>query len=101
TIKPPPGKVLPVDPISTKTWGAMDADVKFKGLKVIRGKNLPLDNIEANVKLNDHILSLTPLNFGFAGGTLGNTITLDGRGKKMQASMTTAARHLKLKQLFP
>lgn len=101
TIKPPPGKVLPVDPISTKAWGAMDADVKFKGLKVIRGKNLPLDNIEANVKLNDHILSLTPLNFGFAGGTLGNTITLDGRGKKMQASMTTAARHLKLKQLFP
>ncbi|PLC50514.1 AsmA family protein [Pollutimonas subterranea] len=100
-VKPPPGQVLPVDPISTKAWGTMDADVKFKGRKILRDKDLPLDNIEAHVKLQDRVLSLTSLNFGFAGGTLSNTITLDGRGEKLQADMDTAARHLKLKELFP
>nr|WP_308217658.1 AsmA family protein [Paenalcaligenes niemegkensis] len=100
-VEPPPGQVLPVDPISTEAWGTMDADVRFKGLKIIRGENLPLDNIDAHVKLQDRVLSLTPLNFGFAGGTLGNTITLDGSGEALQADMKTAARHLKLKELFP
>jgi len=98
---PPSGQVLPVAQISTKAWGAMDADVKFKGRKIIRGENLPLDNIEAHVKLEDRVLSFTPLNFGVAGGTLSNTLHLDGRSDPLQASMDTAARHLKLKQLFP
>lgn len=101
TAHPPPGQVLPIDTISTKAWGTMDANVKFKGLKIKRGENLPLNNIEAHVKLQDRVLSLTPLNFGFAGGTLGNTITLDGRGETLKADMKTAARHLKLKELFP
>lgn len=100
-VKQPADKVLPVSPISTKAWGAMDADVKFSGLKILRDKDLPLDNIEAHVKLNDRVLALTPLNFGFAGGTLGNTITLDGRNEKIKAEMITSARHLKLKRLFP
>lgn len=100
-VKQPADKVLPVDPISTKAWGAMDADVKFKGLKILRNKDLPLDNIQAHIKLENKVLSLVPLNFGFAGGTLSNTITLDGRGEKLQAQMVTSARHLKLKKLFP
>ncbi|MGP1614058.1 MAG: AsmA family protein, partial [Pollutimonas bauzanensis] len=100
-VKQPADKALPVAPIGTKAWGAMDADVTFKGLKILRNKALPLDNIDAHVKLDDRVLSLAPLNFGFAGGTLGNTITLDGRGEKLQAEMVTTARHLKLKKLFP
>ncbi|RTZ40034.1 AsmA family protein [Candidimonas sp. SYP-B2681] len=100
-VKQPPGKALPVAPINTKVWGAMDADVKFRGVKILRIEALPLENIDAHIKLNDSVLSLVPLNFGFAGGTLSNTITLDGRGEKMQAEMVIAARHLKLKKLFP
>lgn len=100
-VKQPPGKALPVAPISTKAWGAMDADVKFKGVKILRDKDLPLDAIEAHIKLDDRVLSLTPLNFGFAGGTLSNTISLDGRSEKIQAEMVTSARHLKLRRLFP
>ncbi|NYT43850.1 AsmA family protein [Alcaligenaceae bacterium] len=100
-VKQPSGKALPVEPINTEPWGAMDADVKFKGLKIVRGKDLPLDHIEAHVKMANSILTFTPLNFGVAGGTLANTITLDGSGQKIKARLNTAARHLKLKQLFP
>lgn len=97
----PAGKALPVRDVNTEVWGAMDADVQFKGKKILRDKDLPLDNIEAHIKLTDRVLNFTPLNFGVAGGTLGNTLTLDGRGDKIKATLKTAARHLKLKKLFP
>lgn len=100
-VKQPADKVLPVDPISTATWGAMDADVKFSGHKIIRNKDLPIDNLSTHLVLNDRVLSLTPLNFGMAGGTLSNTIKLDGRGGQIKANLATSARHLKLKKLFP
>lgn len=99
--KQPAGKVLPAAPIGTKAWGVMDADVRFQGRKIVRNKDLPLDNIEAQVKLMNKVLTFTPLNFGVAGGTLGNTLKLDGNGDKIKAELKTEARHLKLKKLFP
>jgi uncharacterized protein involved in outer membrane biogenesis len=97
----PKGKVLPASSINTDSWGVMDAHVHFKGEKIVRGKDLPLDNIEAEVKLENKVLTLTPLNFGVAGGTLANTIALDGSGEEIKARLKTSARHLKLKKLFP
>lgn len=99
--KQPAGKVLPVAHIGSETWDLMDADVRFKGRRIVREKDLPLDNIEANIRLQDQVLSLEPLNFGVAGGVLSNTIHIDGRGERLQADMVTAARGLQLKQLFP
>jgi uncharacterized protein involved in outer membrane biogenesis len=97
----PPDKALPVKRIPTKQWGAMDADVKFAGHKILRDKDLPLDNIAAHLKLNDRVLSFTPLNFGIAGGTLSNTMTLDGRNEQIDAKLKTVAKGLELKKLFP
>lgn len=99
--KQPAGKVLPVARIGNETWDLMDADVRFKGRRIVREKDLPLDDIEANIRLQDRVLSFEPLNFGVAGGTLSNTIHIDGRGDVLQADMVTAARGLQLKQLFP
>ncbi|HWK71045.1 MAG TPA: AsmA family protein [Burkholderiaceae bacterium] len=99
--KQPADKALPTAPIGTESWGVMDADVRFKGRKILRDKDLPLDNIEAHVKLKDKVLTFTPLNFGVAGGTLSNTLKLDGGAEKIKAELKTEARHLKLKKLFP
>src|SRR3546814_13464337 len=79
----------------------MDADVKFKGDKILHNKDLPLDNIEAHVKLQNKVLTFTPLNFGMAGGALSNTLRLDGQGASIKAELETAARHMQLKKLFP
>lgn len=97
----PRGKVLPVARIGSETWELMDADVRFKGKRLVQNENLPLDDIDAHVRLTDRVLSLEPLNFGVAGGTLSNHITIDGRGEVLQGEMRTQARGLKLKQLFP
>jgi uncharacterized protein involved in outer membrane biogenesis len=100
-VRQPAAKALPVDPIATDSWATMDADVKFSGQKIVHSKELPLDHIQTHVVLNDRVLSLDPLDFGVAGGTLATVIHADGRGKPLKADMTLSARHLQLKRLFP
>lgn len=97
----PPDKVLPVEPFRTERWTSVDADVQFSGRKIVREKQLPIDNLVAQVRLQDGEVSLAPLKFGIAGGNLVSDIRLDGKSKPVKAELRLTARHLKLKQLFP
>lgn len=102
TVKaPPPGKALPVDEFKTEKWGALDADVKFSGKRIVRTNAIPLQNIVADIHLKDKVLKLTPLNFGMAGGQVSSNISLDGNKKVIHAQARVAARHLKIRELFP
>ncbi|WP_175719848.1 AsmA family protein [Burkholderia anthina] len=101
TTRQPPGRVLPVETFRTDRWRALDADVKFTGRKLIKSANLPITNLYTHIVLQDGVLSLEPLQFGVAGGTLATTAHLDGSGTSLKGRFTVAARHLKLKQLFP
>lgn len=100
-VRQPVDKVLPVAPFHTERWGAIDADVTFKGERIVRDVNLPITDLTMHVKLADGVLLLDPLNFGVAGGSLVSTIRLDGKREPMGAMVDMAARHLKLKQMFP
>jgi AsmA protein len=51
--------------------------------------------------MKDKVLTLDPLTFGIAGGTLGGTIRLDGNQDPIKASAAMGVRDLKLAQLFP
>ncbi|MFZ4876349.1 AsmA family protein [Janthinobacterium sp. Mn2066] len=101
TANQPDSKALPVEQFNTAHWDALDADVKFTGKKLVRTHDIPLDNIVANIHMKDKVLSLTPLNFGMAGGEITTNITLDGRQKTIAAQAKVAARHLKVRELFP
>ncbi|OGB20577.1 MAG: hypothetical protein A3I66_05815 [Burkholderiales bacterium RIFCSPLOWO2_02_FULL_57_36] len=97
----PAGKALPTQAFRTERWTSIDADVEFKGRKIIRGKNLPIDDLVAELHMKDGVLSFTPLNFGVADGNLTSTIKLDGRDEEIKAEMKISARRLKLNELFP
>lgn len=97
----PTNKVLPVEPFKTERWTSVDADVKFTGRRIVLDKQLPIENLVTALHLQDGVLSLQPLNFGFAGGDLLSTIVMDGRGRQIKAQMKLSARQLKLKRLFP
>ncbi|WP_300751746.1 AsmA family protein [Janthinobacterium sp.] len=97
----PDSKALPVEQFNTAHWDALDADVKFTGKKLVRTHDIPLDNIVADIHMKDKVLSLTPLNFGMAGGEITTNISLDGRQKTIAAQAKVAARHLKVRELFP
>ncbi|HEX7910049.1 MAG TPA: AsmA family protein [Paraburkholderia sp.] len=97
----PAGKVLPVEEFRTDRWKAIDADVKFTGRRIVKDANLPITDLYTHVVMTDGVLSLEPLKFGVAGGSLESNIHLDGGATPLKGRVETSARHLKLKQLFP
>ncbi|WP_321808859.1 AsmA family protein [Burkholderia sp. BCC1993] len=101
TTRQPADRVLPVSRFRTERWSAIDADVKFTGRKLIKSPQLPITDLYTHVLLQDGVLTLEPLQFGVAGGTLATTAHLDGSSTPLKGRFTLSARHLRLKQLFP
>jgi len=100
----PGGKVLPVEEFRTERWKAIDADVRYAAEQIVRDKTLPISKLSTHLIMKDGIITLAPLDFGVAGGTLRSTIRLDGSGAKgntIAATAKVAARHIQIKQLFP
>ena len=97
----PAGKALPVEQFSTAKWGALDADVTFRGKRLVRTDDIPLEDINTHIRMQDKVLRLAPLNFGMAGGNVISNISLDGRPATINAQIKLAARHLQLRKLFP
>lgn len=62
----------------TERWRVMDADVRFTGKRIVHSDKLPFNDLEAHLVLDDGTLSLEPLRFGMAGGTLESTVRLEG-----------------------
>ncbi|WP_313684722.1 AsmA family protein [Pantoea sp.] len=97
----PADRVLPHDKFVTKSWNAMDADVKFSGKRIEHSNSLPLSDLYTHLQLNNGDLRLDPLRFGMAGGTLNATIHLEGDRTPMRGRADLHVRKLKLRQLFP
>jgi AsmA protein len=94
-------RVLPNIPFHTERWDSVDADVQLRAKTIARSKALPLTDLQVHLKLQDQVLTLDPLDFGFAGGALNTKVTLDGRSSPIQAHARVRARKLLLAQLFP
>jgi len=99
--KQPSNKALPTEEFKTDRWKAIDTDVKFTGRRIIKDPDLPITDLYTHVIMKDGVLSLEPLKFGVAGGSLASNIHLDGSATPLKGRVSTQARHLKLKQLFP
>ncbi|WP_390367309.1 AsmA family protein [Variovorax dokdonensis] len=99
--KQPGNRVLPVADFDTDSWGAMDADVVVDGDRIVRDEDLPINSLHAKLNLDNKVLSLKPLNFGVAGGTLGSDIQLDARSGTIAADTRMRIRALQLSKLFP
>jgi uncharacterized protein involved in outer membrane biogenesis len=101
----PQGKVLPVETFRTERWKTVDADVKYSAERIVRDKQLPISKLSTHLRMKAGVLTLDPLNFDMAGGSMVSDITLDGSGREgkdaIKASAKVTARHLKIKQLFP
>ncbi len=101
STRQPADKALPVEEFRTDRWRAMDADVEFTGKRIVHGDKLPISDLYTHLVLNDGLLSLEPLRFGVAGGTLDSHIRLDGGKTPLQSKVQLQARSFKLKELFP
>jgi uncharacterized protein involved in outer membrane biogenesis len=94
------GRVLPNDNYKLAKLRAMDADVKLRA-EHIEAQPLPLDQMTVHLKLDNGVLTLDPLNFAAAGGTLESRVKLDAQQDSISTSIDVRARQLQLQKLFP
>ncbi len=98
--KQPRDRVLPTIPFNLEKIRAADADVLFKGDKIITEK-LPIKKMDAHLIIKDGTLKLAPLDYEIAGGKLVTAITMDGRGSHIVTHADITAKGLHLDQLLP
>lgn len=97
----PDRRVLPDTPFRTERWNKMDADVTLKAESIVRDAALPINDLTTHLRLNNALLTLDPLNFGVAGGSLAGLVKLNGRTHPIQATVDLKARKIRIAQLFP
>jgi AsmA family protein len=69
---------LPTNPINLEKLNTADVHVTYRG-KRIETENIPLDNLNARLDLENGRLRLHPLNFGIGEGTIAMNLDIDGR----------------------
>lgn len=97
--KKPHDRVLPTIPFNLEKIRAADADVLFKGDKIIT-ENLPIEKMDTHLIIKDGTMKLAPLDFEIAGGKLVTAITMDGRGSHIITHADITAKGLHLDQLI-
>ncbi len=97
---PNPNRVLPDSPYSLEKLRAADADVKFEGKQILT-ERMPVRNMSTHLVVKGGVLTLSPLNFGAAGGNLSSDITLDGRNSLISSRADIRVQSLQLAQLLP
>jgi len=96
---PPSDRVLPAEPFSLEKLKAANADVHFRGDKVVTG-TLPLTRLDGRIIVRQGVLKLAPITFEVAGGSLHAQIEMDGRAPRIQTHAEIVAKGLHLGQLF-
>ncbi len=91
--------LIPETPLDISRLKSMDAKVSFIGKKLI-SNNLPLDDFEMRVNLDNSLLKLTPLRFGTANGDIIANMTVNARQEPVQISGDFDFRKLQLKPIF-
>ncbi|MFC0252652.1 AsmA family protein [Massilia consociata] len=101
----PAGKVLPVEEFKTERWDRLDADVRFSADRIVRDTAFPISKLSTHLKMENAVLTLEPIEFAMAGGTVRSNIRLDGRAgdgpKAIKAQAKVTARKIEIKKLFP
>ncbi|MBW8368958.1 MAG: AsmA family protein [Arenimonas sp.] len=96
----PNRRFFPSDPYDLAKLRAMDADVRLRATKVI-SPTLPLEAMDAHLKLVDGDLHLDPFDLTLAGGSITSRVHLDSRQDPMAAAIDLRARGMELPKLVP
>ena len=94
------GRVLPGKPYNVEGLRAIDATVRLKGKRVV-ATDVPFDNLNAVLHLENGVLKLQPLDIGVAGGKVASTLTMDVRGAVIKTDADVTVRNVELKQIVP
>jgi uncharacterized protein involved in outer membrane biogenesis len=77
-----------------------DAQFRFRG-KAVRVDDVPMDNVEMNIVVEQGVLRYDPVKVGIAGGTVTLVGSLDANGKTPSLDMRLEGRNLDLARIYP
>ena len=92
-------RILPDAPLNFDEVRNVDADVTFKGLH-IAAQNLPLENVDLHMILDNALLSLKPLKVGVAGGQIDSNIVIDARQDTVATDYDIKFSRFQIDQIF-
>ena len=95
------GRLLPDRPFNLEKLNAMDADVRLAATRLRIPGQIPLHDFGTRARLDRGVLTLEPLNFGFAGGDVVARIVLDASQQPLAGRVAADFKRVRLKQLFP
>ncbi|MDB5809430.1 MAG: rane protein AsmA family [Betaproteobacteria bacterium] len=98
--KTDPDRVLPSEPYNLEKLQSANADISFRGDKIVTEK-MPLEKMNAHLTLNNGVLKLAPLDFGVAGGNIVSQIEMDARKPGIETSADVSMRGLSLERMVP
>ena len=77
----------------------MDADIRLRAKRIL-APNLPIDNLDGKLTLNDGVLRFAPATFGVANGRVEIYGIFDGSKEAPKVNIDVRARELDLKRFF-
>lgn len=77
----------------------MDADVRLRAKRIL-APNLPIDDLDATLNLNDGVLSFAPAAFGVANGRMEIYSRFDGSKRPSKVKIDARLRQLDLKRFL-
>ena len=92
-------RIFPDQPYDLERLRAMDADVRLRAKRIL-APNLPIDNLNAMLTLNDGVLKFEPAAFGVANGRMEIYSTFDGSKRPSKVKIDARLRQLDLKRFL-
>ncbi|MCZ2495254.1 AsmA family protein [Xylophilus sp. Kf1] len=96
-----PRHILPAGSFDGSRLQKIDADVDLEAARLKAPTTLPLESLKASLHLHDGVMKLTPLDFGFAGGTIASQWTLDARQPVIATEAQVDFRRIQVAKLVP
>ena len=93
------GKVLPDTPINLPKLTMADVRLRYRGAQ-IEGRSVPLDNIVADLDINDGQIKLHPLSFAVGAGQISLTSDLAPQGHEMKTATEIQFKQLDVARLL-
>jgi AsmA family protein len=92
-------RLFPDQPYDLARLRTMDADVRLRA-KRISAPDLPIDDLNATLSLNDGVLKLKPTVFGVANGRIEIYSTFDGSKQPSKVTIDARLRQVDLKRFL-
>jgi uncharacterized protein involved in outer membrane biogenesis len=90
---------IPETPILQEKLQAFDAHIKYDVQRFVAA-DIPLDELKLDLRLEDGVLKIKPLNFGIGRGTVHTELALDAQSSPVQGKAALEVRRVDIRQLL-